>query len=84
MSDLTYRRQKAIDDLLRLMGCTDARASNCEHVAAVTALAAAIQDTTFELLDKAVGGALSEFGLRPKIETHIKPGVTGNREGLLR
>ena len=81
---LQYRRQKAIDDLLRLMGCTDPRASNCEHVGAVTALASAIQDTTFDLLDEAVGRALSQFGLRPQIETRIKPGVTGHREGVLR
>ena len=63
---LQYRRQKAIDDLLRLMGCTDARASNCEHVAAVTALASAIQDTTFDLLDEAVGRALSQLTRRTR------------------
>lgn len=66
------------------MGCTDAKSSRCEHVAAVSAFGEAMMQTTFELLDEACAGALSELGLRPGLETHIRPGVTGRREGVLR
>jgi hypothetical protein len=76
--EIRYARQKAIDDILRLMGCTDARASNCEHVEAVRALASACYQTLAD-----------QFGLMHLLEgigaeTHIKPGVTGRREGKLR
>lgn len=73
MTDVNYDRQKAIDDLLRLMGCTDAKASNCEHVAAVAAMADACYRTAGEL-----------FGVKVETQMHIKPGVTGKREGRLR
>lgn len=72
-ADVNYDRQKAIDDLLRLMGCTDAKSSNCEHVAAVTALANACYRTVGELI-----------GVPMEAKTQIRPGVTGRREGKLR
>lgn len=76
-AELTYQRQAAIDVLLRLMGCTDAKASNCEHVGAVKAMADACYKTAFWMAgrDDLVASAVTE--------TRIRPGVTGHREGKL-
>lgn len=84
--ELAHRRQEAIDTLLRLMGCTDARTSNCEHVAAVASLSSAMVESTAIELDRACGGALRDAGLLDalRLETYIRPGVTGRREGTLR
>ena len=76
-AQIAYERLAAIDVLLRLMGCTDAKQANCEHVAAVSALANAITKSTFQLLDEACGGALTEAGLVPSVATHFRPGATG-------
>lgn len=73
-NQLALARQTAIDVLLRLMGCTDAKQSNCEHVAAIGALVQATAESTAYL-----------FGYDGPIITQvaIRPGVTGHREGRL-
>lgn len=91
---LTRRRQSAIDVLLRLMGCTDARSSQCEHVAAISELAEACFHTVAVELAGAMvgetrrGGRLSEeriieIAASLKTETAIRAGATGHREGRL-
>lgn len=92
--DLTYVRQEAIDTLLRMMGCTDARASNCEHVAAVSRLAAACYGTMVVEMGTYLARAIDKGNLIDmpflermvtgfRTELHIRPGVTGHREGHL-
>lgn len=64
MSDLVDRRQEAIDNLLRLMGCADSKQAHCEHLGAIAALAQTAGETTFKALDEGLGGWLSEAGIR--------------------
>lgn len=94
LEQLTYDRQEAIDVLLRLMGCTDAKSANCEHVAAIGRFANLMVTTSNGLLvaapvhDVRKGRALTEERLidlaaSMTVDTHIKPGVSGHREGRL-
>lgn len=70
--DIDFDRMAAIDTLLRMMGCTDAKGSNCEHVAAIAALADACYRT--------VGAA---FGIPINAKLEVSPTATGHREGRL-
>lgn len=72
-NDVTYDRMKAIDTLLRMMGCTDAKGSNCEHVAAITDLADACYRTIGELA-----------GVPIEARLELSPTAWGHREGRLR
>lgn len=72
--ELAHARQEAIDVLLRLMGCTDLRTANCEHVGAIKALAAACNATTAYVLG--YDGPLIT-------ETHFREGAAGHREGRI-
>ena len=51
---LTRRRREAIHDALQLMGCNHPRNTNCDHVDAISALAAVVTEGTVSLLVEAI------------------------------
>lgn len=52
--ELATRRQEAIRDVLKLMGCNHRRGDNCDHIDAVRVLGEAMTDTAVVIVMAAI------------------------------